>query len=73
MNNREKLKAMTNEELTEFFCNGFIKALEEKCDEANIEIPCKLCPYTELCSYGNPGFLVWLEQKAEETKDAQKI
>lgn len=66
MNNREKLNSMTNEELAKQFCNAIMGEVEREFD-GDI---CKICPFTKLCSYGHPGFLAWLEQEAEETKDA---
>lgn len=69
MNNREKINAMTNEDLAKLFCNEIMGELDRECDFDT----CKICPFTKLCSYGHPGFLAWLEQEAEENSNAQKV
>ena len=61
MNNREKLNAMTNEEIAAQLCNlvEFVaSALDHDC-------ACAYCPANKLCSRGNNGFLALLNQEAE--------
>ena len=71
MKNIEKLRAMSDEELTQFFCNTVCVWFQDVCDENDFADPCNVCPFKEHCSYGHPGFEHWLNQ--EETKDDKKI
>lgn len=53
MTNREKLNAMTNEELSKFLC-GLMNADD-----------CDTCPAQEYCKIGRNGFLAWLKADTE--------
>ena len=58
MTNREKLNAMSNEELASFFCDR----IEDIHEMAN-EDACKFCPVKKYCYRGHNGFIAWLEQE----------
>lgn len=64
MTNRERLNAMTDEELSDAFCD----AMESVCTEADIDM-CYICPFTKVCKKGNNGFLHWLKAEAKEGKN----
>ena len=64
MNNREKLNALTNEELAEKLCD-FVNDIA---DRADIDDMCKLCTVNKQCRRGHNGFVAWLSQEA--TQDA---
>ena len=53
MTNREKLNAMTNEELSKFLC-GLMNADD-----------CDTCPAQEYCKLGRNGFFDWLKADTE--------
>ena len=55
MKNREKLNAMTNEELASFLCD-----VMEKIGDETEEDLCDICPARNRCSKGHNGFLDWL-------------
>lgn len=69
MTNREKLNAMTDEELQNFFCDK-IEWLHEH-SEVDYDM-CEPCPFKKYCRYKHNGFLHWLEMEAEED-DAEEI
>ena len=60
MTNRDRLNQMTNEELSELFCDK----LEQIVAEADIDV-CDICPVRKLCKKGHNGFLAWLGKEAE--------
>jgi hypothetical protein len=62
MTNREKLIAMTDEELSDFLCSQMenIQGKTEADDWC-----CKICPVQKLCKKGHNGFLVWLRRRAK--------
>ncbi len=61
MNNRDKLNAMTDEELAAFFC----EAMEKIADKTKDECCCDICPVSNICKKGHNGFLAWLRKEAE--------
>lgn len=62
MTNRDKLMAMTDEELSEFLC-GQMENIQDKTKED--DWCCDICPVGKLCKKGKNGFLAWLEKEAE--------
>lgn len=60
MTNRDRLNQMTNEELSELFCN----TLEQAVEKADVDV-CDICPVKELCKKGYNGFLACLNKEAE--------
>lgn len=72
MKNIDKLRTMTDKELTQFFCNTLCTWLEDICEDNDLAEPCKVCPFKEHCYYGHPGFEHFLNQEVEETKDDKK-
>lgn len=69
MNNKEKINAMTIEELGDKLCD----LVQEVMYRADFEADCKYCPAHQYCSKGKNGFITMLEMEAEENKDAQKV
>lgn len=69
MNNREKLNSMTNKEIAEKLCY----LVELVADAMDHDDGCNYCPVRKLCRYGKAGFIEYLEQKAEESADAEKV
>ena len=61
MNNRDRLNAMTNEELAEVFCN----AIDEFAGRADVDT-CDYCPVRSICKRGHNGFLAWLNSDTKE-------
>ena len=62
MTNREKLNAMSDQELAELFC----KAMEDIADKTKgDDWCCHICPATDLCKKKHNGFKKWLEKEAE--------
>jgi hypothetical protein len=60
--NREKLNAMTDQELAELFC----KTMEDIADKTkDDDWCCDLCPVSKICKAKHNGFLKWLEKEAE--------
>lgn len=74
MNNKEKINAMTIEELGDKLCDLVQEVMyrAEKAD-SHFDSDCKYCPVYPICIKGKNGFKVILAQEAEETKDAQEI
>lgn len=70
MTNREKLNSMTDKELSHEVLCYIVELVAGALDHDDA---CKYCPVTKICRQGKSGFISWLEQKAEETKDAQKV
>jgi hypothetical protein len=63
MKNRDKLIAMTDDELSDLLC----KTMEDISELTNRDYwCCDICPVKELCKKGHNGFLAWLEKEAEE-------
>ena len=60
MTNREKLNAMSTEELASFFCDR----VEDIHEIANVD-SCNICPVRKLCKKGNNGFRAWLEKEED--------
>lgn len=61
--NRDKLNAMSNDEIKDFFCG----ALEQIYDDCRVEYDmCEPCPFRKYCRYKHNGFLHWLEMEAED-------
>ena len=60
MNNRDKLKAMTNEELAQLLCD----AIDVFAGRADVHT-CDHCPVQSLCRKGHNGFLAKLEGEVE--------
>jgi hypothetical protein len=62
MNNRDKLNAMTDEELAELFC----KTMEAIADDTKADDwCCDFCPARKICKSKHNGFLAWLRKEAE--------
>ena len=67
MTNREKLNAMTNEELSDLFCK-----MMEKIAENSVEVDdwcCNLCPFTKKCEWGHPAILAYLNEEADDAEN----
>ena len=64
MNNRDRLNAMTNEELAKYLCY----LMEIIADLA--DMPCKdlcdICPARKRCKKGHNGILDWLNSDSKE-------
>lgn len=64
MKNREKLNAMTNEELASFLCD----VMEKIADETEEDI-CEICPVSDYCGKGHNGFFNWLDEEGGSSND----
>jgi uncharacterized Fe-S cluster protein YjdI len=62
MNNGDRFRTMTNDELSLLFCDT-IATIGEKIDVYNY---CKFCPATDYCKKGQNGFLYLLNKEAED-------
>lgn len=60
MKNLERLKQMSIEDLTEWFCDT-IQTINENSKGA-LEF-CEICPFTNKCSIGHNGFRAWAEEE----------
>ena len=60
MKNIDRLRQMTDEELTDLFCD----TLEGMAEETEKDM-CDICPVRHLCRKGHNGFLAWLNKEAE--------
>ena len=74
MNNKEKINAMSIEELGDKLCDLVQEVMWsiEKAD-SRFDSDCKYCPANQFCKKGENGFKVMLAQEAEDTTDAQKV
>ena len=63
MTNREKLNAMTDQELADLLCSTMEKIADKTTDDN--DWCCDLCPVTKICDKKQNGFLRWLEKEAE--------
>ena len=59
MNNYEKIKGMSKDEMALFFCRVVAMFLE---DEEYYE--CDICPWKGKCEFGKKGTLKWLEEES---------
>ena len=69
MNNKEKINAMSVEELGNKLCD-LVKEVLYRAEKKNsdFEADCDYCPAQHFCQWGKAGFITMLEQEAEETK-----
>lgn len=74
MNNKEKINAMTIEELAGKLCDLVQEVMyrAEKTDW-RFSSDCKYCPANQYCEKGKTGFIDMLAQEAEENSNAQKV
>lgn len=63
MTNRDKLIAMSDEELSDFLC-AQMENIQGKTKED--DWCCDICPVSRLCKKKRNGFLTWLKGEAEE-------
>ena len=61
MTNFEKLKSMTDEELSSFFC----AKMEDIAYKIDVDV-CDICPVRKLCKKGQTGFLIWLNSDTDK-------
>lgn len=61
--NRDKLNAMSNDEIKDFFCDALAQIHEDCRVEYDM---CEPCPFRKYCRYKHNGFLHWLEMEAED-------
>ncbi len=62
MKNRDRLNAMSDEELATFLCDVIEKIAANTPDK----FVCDICPASELCRKGHNGILAWLNQNEKE-------
>lgn len=63
MTNRDRINAMSNEELADLFC----RTMEDIADKTKEkDWCCDICPVFKICKARHNGFLAWLEQNASE-------
>lgn len=74
MNNKEKINAMTIEELAGKLCDLVQEVMyrAEKAD-SSFDSDCKYCPAYQFCKKGETGFIAMLAQEAEDNSNAQKV
>ena len=70
MNNFELIKNMKDaEELGKFLCNEWEQSVISRDEDSYC---CEGCPATEKCGKGHNGFVAWLKEETNGTKQAQK-
>ena len=62
MKNGDRLRHMTDEQLSSLFCDA-VATIGEKLDVDNY---CKFCPATDYCKKGQNGFLELLNKESED-------
>lgn len=71
MTNRERMNAMSDDELAGYFCESMASMLHIVDDESIDE--CGICPVRKLCYKGHNGFLAWLTAEVEEEKPKRSL
>ena len=61
MSTIEKIKNANEEQLSDMFCS-LIQAAASRVD---VNCVCELCPVSEKCGKGSPGFSAWLKDTTE--------
>lgn len=61
MKNGDRLRNMTDEELSDLFCG----AMEKIGADEDLDC-CLICPLTSLCRKGRNGFVEWLNKESED-------
>lgn len=56
MTNADRIRAMTDEELTAFLCDLRTNGTYDGCDN---------CPAYDFCEHGHTGFIDWLRKEAD--------
>ena len=63
MTNRDKLNAMTDEELSELLCKAMENIAENTKDD---DWCCDICPMGNKCKAKYNGFLAWLRKEVND-------